>query len=576
MREPSKIPAEAKNGGEILWAGAFAVLCWFVLFHGLGGPALMEPDEGRNAEVAREILVLDDWVTPHYDFIPYLDKPMSFFWLVAGAYRLFGVSEFSARLPAALAALGSVLLVVHLARTSMGSRAGPWSGLVLLTSPAFMAFSRATIFDMPLAFFITLALWSFRRGEGARGKRKRAFFLLMWGAMAAATLVKGPIGLVIPGMVIAFYLLITRRWSILGEMEPALGPAVFLLIAAPWYLWVEARNPGYLKYFLFEENFLRYLTPHFNRGQPWHYYALVLAVGFFPWSALIYLPFKGITAAAKDDGRLFLFLWAALPVLFFSLSLAKQPGYILPVFPPLAILTGEAIARTLKSSSYRTRLPLTVPWLILLAVFGYFSLALFLPGLLPAALRESPPEALLFIRQILWPLTPALIVLLFAGAGASLWARPAPYYFVSCAFFLVFHLFGLGIMDNISRTRSSEELAAKALPLVRPGDQLVVYNGYRSSLPFYLRVQEPIWMVLPERRGAVMGSYYMAEKKPRPARGAGRVVLDFDKFAEVWDHSPARLLVFVEERKLPQLEEVIGRRARTLLIADGVALVTNQ
>lgn len=575
MREPSKIPAEAANARDILWAGALAVLCWFVLFHGLGGPALLEPDEGRNAEVAREVLALDDWVTPHYDFIPYLDKPMSFYWLVAGAYRIFGVSEFSARLPSALAALGCLLLAYAMARTSLGAEASPWSGLVLATSPAFMAFSRATIFDMPLAFFITLALWSFRRGEGAGGKSRRIFFLLMWGAMAAATLIKGPVGTAIPGMVIAAYLLLTRRRSLLGQMEPVLGPAVFLLIAAPWYAWAEARNPGYLQYFLFEENFLRYLTPHFNRGQPWHYYGLVLAVGFFPWSALLHLPFKGIRSAAKNDGRIFLLLWIALPLLFFSFSSAKQPGYILPVFPPLAVLTGGAIARALEAPAGRARLSLAIPWLILLAVFGYFSLALFVPGLLPANLRDSPPEVLLFIHRISWPWIPALLVLLLAGTGASLWAKPAPYYFIACAFFLVFHLFGLAIMDNISRTRSSDGLAAKALPLVRPGDRLVVYNDYRSSLPFYLRVQDPIWMVLPERKGAVMGSFYMAEKKPRPARG-GDVVLGFDKLAEVWDHSPARLLVFVEVKKLPQLEKLTGRPARRLLTADGIALVTNR
>src|ERR1043166_4242300 len=101
----SKPPAEPKSRAWIVGVAALAVLCWFVLFNDLGGPALVEPDEGRNAEVAREILLLGDWVTPHYDFIPYLDKPMFFFWLAAGAYKLFGISEFSARLPAALAAL---------------------------------------------------------------------------------------------------------------------------------------------------------------------------------------------------------------------------------------------------------------------------------------------------------------------------------------------------------------------------------------------------------------------------------------------------------------------------------------
>src|ERR1700675_1181151 len=170
MRDSSKMHSESKSGREILWVGAFAVLCWFVLFHNLGGAALLEPDEGRNAEVAREILVLKDWVTPHYDFIPYLDKPMSFYWLVAGAHGLFGVSEVSPRLPSALAALGCVLLVYNLARASLRVWGGMWSCLVLLTSPAFIAFSRATIFDMALTFFITLALWGFYRGKTADGR----------------------------------------------------------------------------------------------------------------------------------------------------------------------------------------------------------------------------------------------------------------------------------------------------------------------------------------------------------------------------------------------------------------------
>ncbi len=574
MTESSKTPAESKSVREICWLGVFAVLCFFVLFHNLGGAALIEPDEGRNAEVAREILLLQDWVTPHYDFIPYLDKPMFFYWLVAFAYEIFGVSEWSARLPSALAALGCVLLIYNLARTPLGLWGGLWSSLVLLTSPVFFAFSRAVIFDMTLTFFITASLWSFYRGQNAGAKSKRGLFLLMYGAMGCATLVKGPIGVIFPGMVIALYLLLTRRLSTLREMELPLGLLLFLLIVAPWYLWAESRNPGYLRYFILEENFLRYLTPHFHRAQPWYYYVGVLAIGFFPWTALIYLPFKNITAALKDERRLFLILWMVLPLLFFSFSAAKQPGYILPVFPPLALMTAEAMASMLASSNARARWPLAFPWLIFLAVFSYFTLALFLPELLPGDLQERSPEVLPLIRRISGPLLPILLVLLALGAAASLWAKPAPYYLVCCAFFSAFHFFGIGVLDYISHTRSSRDIAEKALPLIRPGDRVVMYDGL-SSLPFYLRVDHPIWIVSPARR-EVMGSFYIAKNNPRPPHGSGNVVLSVEEFLEAWNQSGTRLVVFAEEKRLARLQEHAKLPPKRLLTLRGVVLITNQ
>ena len=147
------------------------------------------------------------------------------------------------------------------------------------------------------------------------GKAKKFYFLAMYVAAACATLVKGPIGVVLPAMVIGPYLLLTRRWSILREANPALGLGIFLLIAAPWYLAAELRNPGYLRYFLFEENFLRYVTPHFNRGQPWYYYVEVLAVGFFPWTALIYAPFTKPAELLRLQSRRARFLHKARPLL---------------------------------------------------------------------------------------------------------------------------------------------------------------------------------------------------------------------------------------------------------------------
>ena len=570
MKDMSTASAETKDPRVFAALAALAVLCWFVLFHDLGGPALVEPDEGRNAEVAREILLLGDWVTPHYDFIPYLDKPMFFFSLAAGVFKLFGISEFSARLPAALAGLGCLLLVYDLGRRCSGRWAALWSGLVLATCPIFMAFSRAVIFDMPLAFFITLALWGFVRGKAADAGAAGKFYLVMYAATAAAVLTKGPIGVAIPVLVIAPYLLVRRRPP-LRAMRPLQGAVLLLMIAAPWYLWAEAHNPGYLRYFFVEENFLRYLTPQFNRGQPWYYYFEVFAVGFLPWTVLLQLPFTR-AASLKDDDRLLFVLWTAVPFIFFSFSAAKQPGYVLPAFPPLALLVGSAMAKAAEAAP-RMRRSLAVPWIVLLVAAGSFTLVLFSPSLLPP---RAAAEVSFFLTPITWLIISVLLVSLLAAAGASVWASPTKYYVTSCVVFCVLHLFAMGIFDRISKKRSSKELAEKTISLIQPGDQVVVYNDYLSSLPFYLGAEKPLWVIVSGGGNVIMGSHYMAEKKPRPSRGSGDVVLSFDKFAEVWDHTSARLIVFLEERKIPNLAADVGREPRRLLTVGEIAIVTNQ
>ncbi len=166
-------------------------VCGFYLLD-LGGAALIEPDEGRNAEIAREILLLKDWVTPHYDFIPRLDKPILFFGLVAVSYKLFGISEWAARLPSALAALACLCITYRFASSLFGRRAGLWSALILLSSIEFFALSRTVLMDMTLTCFISLALWSFCLGQrGLESGQGKSRFLLMYFAMGIATLTQG-------------------------------------------------------------------------------------------------------------------------------------------------------------------------------------------------------------------------------------------------------------------------------------------------------------------------------------------------------------------------------------------------
>src|SRR5690242_13669597 len=237
-----------------------ALLAAFALFHDLGGAALFDPDEGRNAEIAREVLVTNDWITPFYDFLPRLEKPMLYYAVTALSYKAFGVSETAARLPSAAASLSALLLTCFFVRRMYGDRAALWSGLVLVTSVQFHAFSRIVILDMLLVFFVTLALLAYYRADIAESRaEKRRCYFVMYAATAAATLVKGPIGFILPGMIVAAYVAARRKWSSLRAMELGWGVLIFILIVTPWYALAEVRRPGYLAYFLGQEHFTRYL-----------------------------------------------------------------------------------------------------------------------------------------------------------------------------------------------------------------------------------------------------------------------------------------------------------------------------
>jgi 4-amino-4-deoxy-L-arabinose transferase-like glycosyltransferase len=349
---------------ERYWSWFLPAFCCLLIFQNLGAAHLFEPDEGRNAERARELLLLNNWAIPHENFLPALDKTIFLYWLIAIAYKCFGVSEWSARLPSALAALGCLFLVYRFARDRWGAWEARWSVLILLTNIEFFLYSRIVIFDMTLSFFTTLALIEFYRAleTDDRGSRYR-HVILMSVAMGLATLIKGPIGAALPGMVIFFHLLFLRRWSFLSLRVLLTAAIVFCAVVGPWAWWTESRHAGYLRYFMWEENFLRFLTPHFQRTQPWYYYILVLACGFFPWSLFLPFALKDRWKKSPAGNDLFLFLWIAVPLLFFSASKSKLPHYILPIFPALAILTAQSIKTIGENAASKRRWCLVIPWL---------------------------------------------------------------------------------------------------------------------------------------------------------------------------------------------------------------------
>ena len=396
-------------------------VCVFSLFYQLGTARLFEPDEGRNAEKAREILLLNDWVTPHEDFFPVLDKPMFFYWLIAISYKAFGVTEWAARLASVLAALGCFALVYRFARIRWGPWEALWSGLILISGVEFFILSRIVIFDMSLTFFITLALYSFYEAAHAdKPMRRRIYCLSMYGALAAGTLIKGLVGLLIPGLVIFFYLLIANRWSILRSVYIIPGVLLFLALVAPWYLLAEARNAGFLRYYLWDEHFGRFATASFDRKQPWFFFLGVLVVGFLPWSALLPNVARRYWSQPLDEKKIFLVSWSILPVIFFSLSSSKMPHYILPIFPALSILTATTLTGMFQNRAGNVKRPLAAFWVLQSLNIMYLILGLIWPAIVPEQVRDS-------LAAVVWPIGAyamiCLVILIALGWGktAKLW-----------------------------------------------------------------------------------------------------------------------------------------------------------
>ena len=572
---PTSSPDAATGAVELhsFWGVVLLLFCGWALFGHLGQAGLFEPDEGRNAEIAREIQLLKDWVTPHYDFLPRLDKPILFFDLVALSYRFFGLSEWSARLPSALAALGCLLLTYRLSYVLFGRTAALWSALTLVTSIEFFALSQIVILDMLLAFFLTLGLSCFLLGRIAIDRKRRAYFLCMYLAFGAATLTKGPIGFVLPAMVIFSYLVATRNWSLLRRMELPLGIPLFLLAASSWYVLAEFANPGYLRHFLLQENLARFATDRFHRTQPWYFYFLALPAGFFPWSALLPSVVATLRRRWRSEDHLYLVLWISVPLLVLSLSSSKMVHYILPIFPPLAIVVGAAVAGAFRDSRVWTAaFPATVYFLFSVILM----IVLIWPEVLSAVSMINATQGGAHVPVIAAGSVLFLLILVVGIERPRLVRNPAGFYCATIAAFTLFTLLAPVITVPISDYRSSRSLAERAAPYITASDQLVLYGGYPSSLPFYLKIASPISVVWSGDKRQVLGSDYIALKRPKAAAGNGKVLYSHDEFIQLWQESDRRLVAFVDRGALNRFKRLVSLPFSVLMQSGDTILIANR
>ncbi len=370
----------------------------------LGVPSLWDIDEGNNSEAAREMLECDNWVVPTFNFELRVDKPVLLYWLQISAYRLFGIHEWAARLPSALAALVTVLLTYELGRRLFDAGTGLLAGLVLASTALFCGSAHFANPDALLNVFTVLTFLFFWRSISRGG---RGWFVLVGISTGLAVLAKGPVGVVLPLAVIALFLFSNRRGRLLLDRRQLLGVMAFALVALPWYILVGAETKaGFLRGFLLTHNVGRYLNPMEHHGGPIYYYVIALLLGFAPWSAFLGLAgwfsvaewqqarvSQGEPRSEQSDTRTsslslahsFLWCWIAVYFVFFSAAGTKLPNYVLPIYPPVALLTGRFFERWLRGSlhpsSWAVRLSLGI---LALMGIGTATGLLLASGVLPA------------------------------------------------------------------------------------------------------------------------------------------------------------------------------------------------
>lgn len=408
----------------------------FTFFVGLGRAAIGDADEAFYAEAAREMAESGNWLTPYYNYEERFQKPILYYWLAAATFKITGPGEAAARLPAACAGLALVLITWGCGRRWYDERTALLAGLIAASNFGYFAIGRLALPDLPLAAFMTLSTWAALEaarleGAGSPGSgdgegRTRAWLLLASVAAALAMLMKGPVGVALPALtllvIVRLGLVGPRRWLPVRPGALVLAAGVFLLVAAPWYAaMVQEHGLAYLHRFFIGENVERFATDRYNEPRSLFFYVPVVLGGLAPWSAFLLLWIPGLAAARRRwRGRLspdaqVMAVWALVPFVFYSLSIGKQPRYILPMLPPLALL----LARTLRTqlddmAAGRSRGRLVSG----LAVVSGLLLAV--PGLL--LLRAAP---------LLEALSPAatqaaavLIVLAGLAIGVTGWRRP--------------------------------------------------------------------------------------------------------------------------------------------------------
>jgi 4-amino-4-deoxy-L-arabinose transferase-like glycosyltransferase len=506
----------------------FVILCLlsgYFLLYGLvpyfGGDqiGLVGADEPRYAQVAREMLTAHSMdchevharITPHslrpkdihasYDCLvggtvtpilygrPWLEKPALYYWRAMGFFKEFGISDWSARLPSASATAALIILAfLHLRRFRPGGHLD--AALIMVTMAGMVGFARGASTDMQLAAPLSMGLLGWYAWYET-GKKFWLFDLYFFGA--AAVLAKGPVAIFLMLGTIMLFLGLRREWSALRRTIWLPGLGLFLLMVLPWYIEVQRRNPGFFREFFLEHNIERFATDRYQHSQHWFYYVFVLVIGLLPWTALALRALIDGMAVSVAEWKVrhkprrylghvragdafpeFLVLWALLPVVFFSFSVSKLPGYILPAMPPLAILTGDYL--------FRIRRVGISNWLLYLhaALTGLMTFVILLcPQYM--VYQRIVPAAKTFVWAAVFGVLAALLIVAVVKIFGVKRLRTVTLIPLMCLLYFL-----LGMNGHLLDLNYSARPLAREIQKVAPNTQIVAVHDVRRDLVYGL------------------------------------------------------------------------------------------
>lgn len=483
----------ATSGFRLSSSASWHIVCFaiavFAVFHHLGTLPLLAPDEGRNAEVAREMYQTGQWLVPLYNGAPYLDKPAFYFRTVALSYDLLGVSEFSARFSSAFFALSLLAMVYAFCRHVYSRSVAATAVAVVATMPLYMAFARIVIFDMTLAFFVCGAILT---GYLAEIHRDVRWYLLTAVCSGVATWVKGPVGFILPTLI----LLLFNAWhgtrGHLLRMFHWKHWLVFLALVLPWFIGLSLACPDFPYYGIMKESIARFTTKEFHRTQPFYFYGLIILSGCF--SSCLLLP-SSVMLAIRQRRHIappdkLLIVWCVGVILFFSLSQSKLPGYILTAVVALGILLARVFEKSWhEQPSAALKVVRQGTWALGLVSFAMAAGCFYImanPDVFEMRLKMRSE-----VSHDLLPLLPNLtltFVLLATFALMSLVRkRPRLHFMAYMLVPLLTLTVNFPLFEVHARHKTGKALASHVAALVPDNTRLVCVQCFPNGLAFYLQ-----------------------------------------------------------------------------------------
>jgi len=469
---------------------ALLVLSLVTFFLGLGRQAITDSDEAFYAEAAREMVEGNDWLTPHFNYEDRWQKPILYYWFTAAAFAGTDVTEFMARFGAALSGVGLVLLTWSITRRLLADAAAAWlAGAIVATCYGYFAMARAALPDLPLALFITATIWATLRATDPAERLPTPWAAIAGLSAGLGFLTKGPLGVVIPAIVLIPIWWRERTRVVVRPADTTMAFVLFAISGLPWYvvMWAVHGTP-YLQSFFVADNLERFATTRFNDVRAVWYYVPILVGGLIPWTIFgLVLPWRIGGDLIQRRRRLTnvewrLVIWTLAPLLLFTASIGKQPRYILPVLPPLAMMVGSGIANRIAAALHdrAARQELAIATLGTAAMFAAMA-TLFYRG------------RILFVSAypaLTWTGIGVVIVaaLVLGVTGVRRWWNWLPALMpVSAALLLLTLQFGAFAGK---RPEAVEQIAALIHANRFGGESIGEYETFVRNLPFYTRLKQ--------------------------------------------------------------------------------------